>query len=83
MRRHLIEAAVPAHDATQFRRLDRKFTHLDGVSATKFLGKFAPENGDEIGLNQHGARRQIRRIQCGGRAVGELQGLGEKLQDEA
>ncbi len=66
--------------ALRNRRLDRKLAYLDGVGAAEFLGKFAPENGDEIGLNQDGARRQIRHIQSGGRAVVQLQGLGEKLE---
>ncbi len=54
--RHVVEAAMPAHDAAQRRGLERKLPDFDRIGTAEFQRELASENGNEIGLYKHGAR---------------------------
>lgn len=57
---NVVEAAMPHHDAAQFRCFKRKLSKLDWIGAAKFLRELPPENCNEVGLDQNGACGQIR-----------------------
>ena len=66
LRRLIVEPAVPEHDATQTRGLERQLPDLYRVQTPKLQRDLTAEHGDHVGLRQNRTRREIRCLQCDG-----------------
>jgi hypothetical protein len=78
MRRHVIEAAMPAHDALQERRFEGKLPYLDRIGAAEFHRELASENGDKVRLHEDRSGGEIGHI--GGDKAAALACLEELIQ---